>query len=701
MSDLERSTSLAQRLWQNLSQRRFLARQLKHNLHPKSALQFFQSLWQSHRYLQETRIKTLPLSQLPVCLVLGEAQSGKSSLLDNAGWHFFSAEGLNSRYQPMAARSMPQLRHSHHKLCIELPTYLFINESAKHIPYFDYWLAFYKNFGYLEKTRELILTISLEKLIDADENTLKQRDEFFAALTVLVSKLPKTVHCYVVITKIDRLLGFSEFFDDLSLEERQLACGISLNPNALQESFQKQFQLLAQRLTERLFWRCHGEHQLKRRLLVADFPQQFIRMESILATLVQYCADIAQLVPQFRVKGFYWTSHVQQGNLIDLLNQQNLAFKHTSSQSNLPLLLQRKAFFVRGFFQHLSVGHITALRSGRKPKTKPRRALALKWRFGVTLKTPTRGALKALASLVLVALLSYLGYSVYQRYCASEALVQLQNNPSLAYALMTSSDPKQALIAYVRHTIPNATASQQQALIDAPETQASLQQAAKTYVNQAWQQHVLSFYDQNMRASYPLDPHSHRDVSLKTFAAFFGPKGLVSHFQQGTLAALTHADANTLTPEARRFFTTVSELQRLFFNAAGQPTLNFNLSPTQLGSDIHQLDLVINGTQLSAKPKAIVNIAFVWPNPTGSTQSGYSLQKTHGLPQSFIQQGLWSWLVLLQQFQWKDFSRNNDGSFEGSLVLKDGNLQLSLSSHQDLAALMPLFSQLTPPATLL
>lgn len=687
MSDITLQQSLKQRWLYQWQHRRFLKNQLRHSLHPRQLTLFLQSLLHSHHYIAQHAIKRQALSALPLCLVIGEAGVGKSSLLDNSGLHFYNHEAINSRYQPMAGRTMPQFRHTAHKLFVELPTYLFINESNKHIPYFEQVLAFFQRFDYFHNTREILYTISLEKLLSQDELVLKQRDEFFANLSVLLTKIPHNVQVHIALTMTDRLLGFSEFFDDLSIEERQLACGISLHQAPLTETFQRQFQHLAQRLTERLFWRCNGESQLKRRLLVANFPQQFIHAEQSLAALMQRFHELAEVLPALKVRGLYWLSNVQQGHLIDLLNQQRIAWRDHHTSHNLPLLLQRKAFFVRGFFQHVNVAHLGKAPVKAAVKTKKQSTPPRRW---------PKLSLWLAGGLLAIAIAGSVAYTAYQQHLSNAVWQPLQHDPALAYTLLTANDPRQAVQAYLSHAAPNLSDSRQHSFIDDPDVQAQLQQLASGYVQQAWQNQVLDYYQQHLAGRYPIDPRAKTDVDLKTFTDFYGPQGVLDRFQS---EYLNHSPRWPAQPPV--FFERVQRLQHLLFNTSKGMSVMFSLSLDQLGPDIRQMDLNFAGTPLTLKAKAIVNGEFYWPNNANIQQSSYVIQKTHGPLQSFNRTGPWNWLALLQQFHGEHFARGASGRYEGDWLLNNADVRLHISSPKDINALVTLFSTLTPPESLL
>ncbi len=707
MTDLHRHTSLFGRLKQYWQRRRFLKRQLTACLHPTQVQLFLDGLFLSHHYLQETRYKHRWLSTLPVCFIIGTHHSGKSSLIEHSGLATRSETGLNSHYQPIAARNMPQFRHSSTKLFIELPAYLFINESMKHIPYLSHAIQFFTFFNYFSKTRDIFYTISLNDLLADTEQQQRQFNEFFANLTLFLNAFPKAISVHLVITKVDRILGFSEFFDDLSFEERQLPCGIGLSMTSNVLHNQQQFHSLVRRLTERLFWRCHSEHQLQRRLLVADFPQQFLAQEPLLTKYWERLADIQAITPHVRFKSLHWLSNAQSGKLIDLLRGQAINLMHLPATHCLPLLVQRKMYFVRGFFQHLQTPHVEKT---KKAFVKPSTLKALTLTPVTAAKTSpalpkyrlSKRALGFLsAALILTALGTSIAYTFYEQALSERPLSHLQQNPALAYTLITANNPPQAIQAYISHVSPQLSPRQRQAIMTDPDFKHTLLNAAKTYLNQAWQQQVQTFYRQNLADYYPLDPTAKKDADLKKFKAFYGPAGIIDQFVNHYLTDFLKRYPGKLSPAASQFLARVKDLQSQLFSSTGAMNVNFSLSLIQLNARINQVDLQIAGSDFSAKAHTLINKNFSWPNPTGLNASGYRLQLRDGPPQNAAFLGVWSWLPMLAQFHYQDFNKGLDGTYSGNVILNDDSAQLTLTSQQDIVMLLTLFQQLTVPDPLL
>ena len=138
-----------------------------------------------------------------------------------------------------------------------------------------------------------------------------------------MEKLEIRFPVYLMFTKSDLVSGFTEYFEDLSKEEREQVWGISL-PDAPGPSdspdfdyFESEFQHLLDRLYSRELSRIHHERDVKRRAKIQGFPQQIENLKSIISHFVNqtFIKNRFQFQPYLR--GIYFTSGTQDGTPID------------------------------------------------------------------------------------------------------------------------------------------------------------------------------------------------------------------------------------------------------------------------------------------------------------------------------------------------------------------------------------------------
>ncbi len=128
---------------------------------------------------------------------------------------------------------------------------------------------------------------------------------------------------YAIFTKADLLAGFSEFFDDLDREKRGAVWGTTFPLNKTDTggvtAFAAEFDLLAERLNQRLIDRLQAERSPERRVAIAGFPAQVSSLRQPLTEFVQEAFGGTRLDPAPFLRGVYFASGTQEGTPIDRL----------------------------------------------------------------------------------------------------------------------------------------------------------------------------------------------------------------------------------------------------------------------------------------------------------------------------------------------------------------------------------------------
>ena len=155
--------------------------------------------------------------------------------------------------------------------------------------------------------------------------TKQERARFSAHVRMRLSEMYAALHAffpvYVLVTKMDLLAGFTEFFGDLDLNGRAQVWGTTfehgIDPALMAEPYARDFAALEERLGAEMLARLHEEHDLQRRAAIYRFPQQFHAIGPLLAEfLAQAFATQVDHRP-LMLRGVYFTSGTQEGNPID------------------------------------------------------------------------------------------------------------------------------------------------------------------------------------------------------------------------------------------------------------------------------------------------------------------------------------------------------------------------------------------------
>lgn len=291
--------------------------------------------------------------QRPWILLLGPAESGKTNLLihsqlhlDNANqknintpWHWYLSEqgifvDVDSNYS--------------------LPTQNRIHQSL--------WNGFLKmvsDYRPQQPFSGVLWVIDLPSLCQSDESSvtlIKQLKKQLLSLQHLKRSIPVTI----LISKIDLISGFSEFFNDLSVEERKQLLGFMLanssNPQELTKNFHQQFNHFIAQMSQRLIWRLHQERSLHKRGRLKDFPLQLERLKPFLEKLLQQLPWSIDT----ELSGIYFCSSMHQSSRLLLTDS-------SQTSSNSSPLLSSKPYFVYGLLMHLShASHYEELHQLRK-----------------------------------------------------------------------------------------------------------------------------------------------------------------------------------------------------------------------------------------------------------------------------------------------------------------------------------------------
>jgi type VI secretion system protein ImpL len=126
---------------------------------------------------------------------------------------------------------------------------------------------------------------------------------------------------YALVTKVDMLAGFTEFFGDLDLAGRQQVWGttfpMDVDPALIAEPYARDFAALEARLGAEMLARLQEERDLQRRAAIYRFPQQFHAMGPLVGEFLAQAFGTQVNHKPIQLRGVYYTSGTQDGNPID------------------------------------------------------------------------------------------------------------------------------------------------------------------------------------------------------------------------------------------------------------------------------------------------------------------------------------------------------------------------------------------------
>ncbi|WP_148715784.1 type VI secretion system membrane subunit TssM [Chitinolyticbacter meiyuanensis] len=405
------------------------------------------------------------LYQLPWYVFIGAPGSGKTTALVNAGLEF----PLADHFGKAAIRGVGGTRNcdwwfTNEAVLIDTAGRYTMQESNREQDQ-EEWQGFVgllKRFRARQPINGAILTISLADLLGAGEQertqhamTLRKRlqelrGEFCIAFPV-----------YVLVTKVDLLAGFTEYFAQLGREGRGQVWGVTF-PLAttsqpgfdLQRAFAAEYELLLQRLYAGLPEQLLAEHDPRQRELAYLLPQEFAGLQGLLGQFLTQVFAESRFEERALLRGVYFTSGTQEGTVFDRVMGGIKRFLQIDGRAYAPQVGEPgRSFFLRSLMQDVIFKE--AGLAGHNERWQQRRRWA-------------RRAGYAAAAVASVALL--LGWLVSYRHnqqyidevaaklpqVAARIAVVKVNERSAATALMPALDELRALPASARFDVNHA-----------------------------------------------------------------------------------------------------------------------------------------------------------------------------------------------------------------------------------------------------
>lgn len=269
------------------------------------------------------------LYELPWYVIIGPPGSGKTTALVNSGLHFPLAAQLGEG----AIRGVGGTRNcdwwfTDQAVLLDTAGRYTTQDSHAQVDKAA-WLGFLDLLKTQRPRRPIdgaFIAISLsDLLLGSEAERAAHAAAIRARIQELYSQLGVRFPIYLMLTKLDLVPGFMEFFDSLNKEARAQVWGMTfaLDDGAAGEGplaqFGAEFAGLEQRLNERLVERLQQERDPARRDLVYGFVQQFAALKDNLQGVLEGVFKPNAFEDRALLRGVYFTSGTQEGSPIDRL----------------------------------------------------------------------------------------------------------------------------------------------------------------------------------------------------------------------------------------------------------------------------------------------------------------------------------------------------------------------------------------------
>jgi type VI secretion system protein ImpL len=220
----------------------------------------------------------------------------------------------------------------------------------------------------------VIVALGVDELLKADLPGIdRHATSVRRRLTELRRALDLSTPIYLLLTKVDLLAGFIEFYDDLDAQGRRAVLGVTLpDPDAtpseavMISAFDRFVSAQGARQAKRL----SEEGDATRRSLILGFPAQLASLRSRLARFVGGAFGPGE--PIGTLRGFYFTSGVQEGAPLDrLLSGVAEIYAAPAAQTSE----SGKTYFLNRLLREVVFREAGLVQTGRAAREKQRRQL--------------------------------------------------------------------------------------------------------------------------------------------------------------------------------------------------------------------------------------------------------------------------------------------------------------------------------------
>ena len=267
------------------------------------------------------------LYDLPWYLIIGPPGAGKTTALVNSGLKFpLAADNTAKAIQGVGGTRYCDWWFTDSAVLVDTAGRYTTQDSDAKVDRRS-WLSFLemlRNNRPRQPINGVIVAISIADVINLPPaEVAAHADAIRKRLNELHEELKVDFPVYAVFTKMDLVVGFSEYFVDLDEAKRQVVWGATL-PGADKRAnnvgkVPEEMDLLMQRISERMAERLQDEPDLRSRAILFGFPAQLGAIRKPIADFLNRIFEPTRYQTSTTLRGFYFTSGTQVGTPFDAL----------------------------------------------------------------------------------------------------------------------------------------------------------------------------------------------------------------------------------------------------------------------------------------------------------------------------------------------------------------------------------------------
>jgi type VI secretion system protein ImpL len=295
------------------------------------------------------------LLELPWYIIIGPPGSGKTTVLSNSGLEF----PLSDRFGKAAVRGIGGTRScdwwfTSEAILLDTAGRYTTQESNRSADQAG-WLEFLTLLKQRRRRRPINGVLLAFSMTDVATLTDEERERHVLTIQRRLAELHQhlgvQLPVYVLLTKVDLVAGFIEYFDDFDKRDREQVWGVTFpwelsRDGRAQERLAAELDELVSRLAARVPDRLQAERDLGRRAAVFAFPQQLAGLKAPMIALINGVFGNSALDERAWLRGVYLTSGTQAGTPIDRMLGALAKTFGLGVQTAAPVPGRGKAYFI-------------------------------------------------------------------------------------------------------------------------------------------------------------------------------------------------------------------------------------------------------------------------------------------------------------------------------------------------------------------
>jgi type VI secretion system protein ImpL len=274
------------------------------------------------------RLSRQYLYQLPWYIIVGAPGSGKTTALLNSGLEFPLAGSLGkASVEGVGGTRQCDWWFTNEAVMIDTAGRYSTQDSDQSVDSAEWnsFLGLLKKYRPRQPINGILLTLSVADLLASSAaEQARHAHELRKRLQELNRQLRITVPVYMLVTKLDLLAGFNQYFDGIAPQEREQVWGFTLpleessdGTQEIAKRFTQEYRLLYQHLRQATPTRLGHIHTSEDSAQAYLLPQEFAALEDPLRQFLTEVFNTSKFDYPVLLRGLYFTSATQEGTVFD------------------------------------------------------------------------------------------------------------------------------------------------------------------------------------------------------------------------------------------------------------------------------------------------------------------------------------------------------------------------------------------------